>query len=262
MLYQRVLSAAVGIPVLLAAVWRGGWLLFAATVLLMLLSLYEFNRLFIVMGTKTSFFIMAAGMLVLSAGALWGGAGAYGLAVVPVVMLMLISGVLSYPGVTPAAVAVRLTGTLYVSLLIYFYLIRTLDGGQLWILTLLAAIWAGDTVAYFTGKKLGKRKLAPDLSPGKTVEGAVCGLAGCILGAFAVYFLFPALPSGQVLAVGAVAGVFGIIGDLFESSLKRQGGIKDSGTVIPGHGGVLDRFDSLIFAAPAVYYLLSFWSIG
>lgn len=262
MLYQRILSAAVGIPVLLAAVWRGGWLLFAATVLIMLLSLYEFNRLFLLTETKTSFFIMAAGMLILSAGALWGGAGFYGLAVVPVVMIIFISGVLSYPGVTPAGVAVRLTGTLYISLFIYFYLIRTLDGGQLWILILLASIWAGDTLAYFTGKKLGKRKLAPELSPGKTVEGAVGGLAGGILGAFGVNFLFPSLPLGQVLAVSAVAGVFGIIGDLFESSLKRQGGIKDSGNIIPGHGGVLDRFDSLIFAAPAVYYLLAFWPIG
>jgi len=229
-------------------------------VLIMLFSLYEFNKLTVGVANKTSFFIMAAGILVLSAGAQWGGAGAYGLAVVPVVMIILISGLLAYPGVTPVDVAVRLTGTLYVSLFIYFYLIRTMEGGQLWILTLLAAIWAGDTLAYFTGKKFGKKKLAPDISPGKTVEGAVGGLAGGILGAFLVYFIFPSLPSGQVLAVGTVAGVFGIIGDLFESSLKRQGGIKDSGKIIPGHGGVLDRFDSLIFAAPAVYYLLFFCS--
>jgi phosphatidate cytidylyltransferase len=226
----------------------------------MLFSIYELNRLFMKMECKSSFLIMAAGILTLAGSALLGGPGGYGLAVVPVVLLILAGGVTGYPGVTPAGTALRLTGTFYVSLLVYFYLIRTLDGGQLWILALLAAIWGGDTLAYFTGKMVGKRKLAPGISPGKTVEGAVGGLAGSVLGAYLVFLLFPSLPLPQVLAAGLLAGVFGILGDLFESSLKRQGGIKDSGAVIPGHGGVLDRFDSMIFAAPVVYYMLTLWA--
>lgn len=259
MLYHRVLSAAVGIPVLLAAVWRGGWLLFALTALIMFFALYELNRLFVKMEFKSSFLLMSAGLLALSCGALLGGAGGYGLTVIPVILLILVSGLTGYPGVTPGDTAIRLTGILYISLLIYFYFIRTLDGGQFWILTLLAAIWGSDTLAYFTGKKIGKRKLAPGISPGKTVEGALGGLAGSVLGAFLVLAVFPSLPPAQVLVAGLLAGVFGILGDLFESSLKRQGGLKDSGAIIPGHGGVLDRFDSMVFAAPAVYYMLILW---
>ncbi len=262
MLYQRVLSAVAGIPVFLLAVWYGGWAHFALTVLIMILALFELNKIFVRMDLRPPLAAMTAGVLILSASAYRGGAETLGLAVTPVVMLLLLSGVIRYPAVMPGDVASGLAGTLYIGLLVYFYLIRTLDGGLAWVLTMLAGTWVGDTAAYFVGKKMGRHKLAPRLSPGKTVEGALGGLAGSVLGTSLVYLLYPADSLSVVAALGLLVGAAGLLGDLFESSLKRSAGIKDTGGMIPGHGGILDRFDSMLFAAPAAYYFITLFVAG
>jgi phosphatidate cytidylyltransferase len=98
--------------------------------------------------------------------------------------------------------------------------------------------------------------MAPTLSPGKTVEGAVCGVLGSILAALLVIFFSSHLPLLPVLLLGALVGIAGQVGDLVESALKRQAGIKDAGRLIPGHGGILDRFDSMLFTAPLVYHFV------
>jgi phosphatidate cytidylyltransferase len=130
--------------------------------------------------------------------------------------------------------------------------------GLHWFLTLLAVIWMGDTAALAAGKMFGKTRFAPVLSPKKTVEGAVAGLFGGILVAYAMQnFLFTELPLHHVLISSALVGIFGQLGDLAESMLKRAAEVKDSSQIIPGHGGVLDRMDSLLFAFPVMYlYLL------
>ena len=126
------------------------------------------------------------------------------------------------------------------------------------LLLTLFSVWATDSFAYFTGKAVGKHKLAPKLSPGKTVEGTAGGLAASlIVGALFGWLFFR--NAGLGLAIGAIAGVFGQIGDLFESALKRELGIKDLGGILPGHGGVVDRFDSLLFVAPLCVLLLRYW---
>jgi phosphatidate cytidylyltransferase len=113
--------------------------------------------------------------------------------------------------------------------------------------------WANDTLAYFAGRFLGKRPLAPRISPKKTWEGFWGGAAGSIAGAVAVKLLFlPAVSIPAVVVVGAGAAVLGPLGDLSESMLKRAAGVKDSGRVIPGHGGLLDRIDAVLFVAPWV----------
>ena len=112
-----------------------------------------------------------------------------------------------------------------------------------------------DTFAFFFGHALGRRRLAPALSPGKTVEGAIGGLLGGVVGAFAVRALgLPGLPALDTLALGALVAALGIVGDLDESLLKRWAGVKDSGVLFPGHGGMLDRLDGLLFGAPVLYY--------
>jgi len=130
-----------------------------------------------------------------------------------------------------------------------------LDAGAALILQVTFCVWASDSFALFVGRACGRRKLAPLLSPHKTVEGAVGGLVvGLLVGA-----LFGGLLLGSAgigLLIGAIAGMFGQVGDLFESALKREAGIKDFGGILPGHGGVLDRFDSLLFVAPLVALLL------
>lgn len=125
-----------------------------------------------------------------------------------------------------------------------------------WRVTLLLAIIMGsDVMAFFVGHAFGRHRLAPALSPGKTVEGAGGGLLGGIVGALVVRALgLPALPLSHALALGALVAALGIAGDLDESLLKRWAGVKDSGRLFPGHGGMLDRIDSLLLGAPVLYY--------
>ncbi len=117
-------------------------------------------------------------------------------------------------------------------------------------------VWASDSFAFFAGRAFGRRKLAPDLSPGKTWEGAACGLTSALLfgTAFGQLFLHNPMLGAEI---GAVAGVFGPIGDLFESALKREAGVKDFGGIMPGHGGILDRFDSLLIVAPLACFVFN-----
>lgn len=132
------------------------------------------------------------------------------------------------------------------------------EDGAWRVVLLLASVMAADTSAFFVGHALGRRPLAPGISPGKTVEGALGGLFGGALGALAVRHLgMPSLPSFDAAALGVTVAALGVCGDLIESRLKRWGGAKDSGSVFPGHGGVLDRLDSLLLSGPALYYY--FW---
>ena len=155
-------------------------------------------------------------------------------------------------------IGLRVFGFLYAGLLFsHFVLIRELTGGQWWILFTFVVVWANDTFAYYGGRRFGRRKLAPMISPGKTVEGAVCGLIGGSVGAILyVWFFNMAIGLPAAIGIALAAGVAGILGDLAESILKRDAGVKDSGSLIPGHGGLLDRVDSLLFAVPVVYYYL------
>ena len=128
-----------------------------------------------------------------------------------------------------------------------------------WLMIALLVSWAGDTAAMYVGKALGRNKLAPRISPGKTVEGAVASVVGGTVGAVVyAHYLLPAEPLVLVAAIGAVANIAGQLGDLAESTFKRGAGVKDSGTTLPGHGGWLDRIDSSLFSVPAVYALLKF----
>lgn len=127
------------------------------------------------------------------------------------------------------------------------------DAGWQWVVLLFVVTWANDTFAYFTGRFLGRRPLAPRISPKKTWEGFWGGAAGSVGGALAVKFLFlPGLSVQAAVVLGTGAAVLGPIGDLSESMLKRAAGVKDSGKIIPGHGGLLDRIDAVLFVAPWV----------
>jgi phosphatidate cytidylyltransferase len=131
--------------------------------------------------------------------------------------------------------------------------------GAAWVLSVVLATWIGDSAAYLVGRAVGTRKLAPRLSPGKTVEGALGGLAGSTLVGAVTFPIFGLGPWWAGAAITAIVGAVGQMGDLSESLLKRQSGIKDSGSLIPGHGGMLDRIDALLFAFPTAFVLASFW---
>ena len=152
--------------------------------------------------------------------------------------------------------AVTAMGALYVGLLMSaVVLLATVDGwGGSGLLTLFAVVWLGDSAAYFGGKSLGRHKLHARVSPKKTMEGSIFGLLGSVGGAFLIHALFSTpLSPLQLVLVGVLGGVAEQAGDLCESVLKRSVGVKDSGNILPGHGGMLDRIDGLLFAAPIVY---------
>ncbi|MGF1642979.1 MAG: phosphatidate cytidylyltransferase [Thiotrichales bacterium] len=133
----------------------------------------------------------------------------------------------------------------------------------LWLLYVLVLVAIADSFAYFTGKLFGRRKLAPHISPGKTREGVIGGLLGVLLFAIVVAYVvgLPFAQSVYFVLLSALVGVISVEGDLFESLLKREAGVKDSGVILPGHGGILDRFDSHIAAAP-VFFLGLHWILG
>jgi phosphatidate cytidylyltransferase len=159
------------------------------------------------------------------------------------------------------ALMAELLGVFYFALFLYPAIPVRYDFGNKiglqWTLILLMVIWTGDTAALVVGKTLGKSPFAPVLSPKKTNEGAVAGLlAGIGIAAVMQHFLFSDLPVRHVVVVSLLLGIFGQLGDLAESMLKRAAEIKDSSHLIPGHGGVLDRMDSLLFAFPVLYFYL------
>jgi phosphatidate cytidylyltransferase len=150
----------------------------------------------------------------------------------------------------------QVQGIIYIPLLLLFLvLIRNGADGMLWLALVLCVIFAGDTSAYYFGTYLGRHKLAPAVSPGKTIEGAVGGLvANIVVGAAFKALFLPDLPWVLSIVFFLVVGITGQAGDLFESALKRTSNIKDSGGLLPGHGGFLDRIDALLFAAPVAYF--------
>jgi phosphatidate cytidylyltransferase len=147
-------------------------------------------------------------------------------------------------------------GIFYVAgLLVALPLLHRQPHGALWVTVAIAVTWACDTGAYFAGRAFGKHKLAPAISPAKTVEGGVGGLLAALAFLFAAKFtFFPALTILDCVLVGLAAGVLDPIGDLTESLLKRSAGVKDSGHLIPGHGGMLDRIDAVLFVGAYVYF--------
>lgn len=138
----------------------------------------------------------------------------------------------------------------------FLFLVRDFD--HKWLLFLFFIVWASDTFAYFTGMAFGKKKLIPEVSPGKTVEGLLGGIIGALIIALIMNYLIFKINVFIILLIAVSVIIAGIIGDLTESMLKRSASVKDSGRLIPGHGGVLDRFDSVLFAAPVLYFYLYF----
>ncbi len=147
--------------------------------------------------------------------------------------------------------------------LAHLVLIMAKPAGNSWLLLLTAITIASDSCAYYTGKHLGRTKLCPAISPNKTVEGLAGGISGGILAAILMCLaLFPEMNPFKTAFTAAVLVLFGVIGDLTESVVKRATKVKDSGTILPGHGGLLDRGDSLLMAAPLFYYLIHFGFLG
>lgn len=257
MLVKRILSALVGIPLLIFIVFKGGIYLLLAVFLLMLLGLLEFRKII-----KKSH---GKALTIL----LWLGAFLFPLAflinyqfIIALLFFYLLFSyfcyLIYYPKYSPLDLSFTLLGVIYVCWgFFHLILLRELDTGFWLVMYVFIMVWSTDSGAYFTGIYLGKHKLAPLISPKKTWEGFWGGLITSVITAYIFTISLPASvnPGKILLYISPAVSIAGQLGDLFESSLKRFAQIKDSGKIIPGHGGILDRFDSALWAAPVTYYL-------
>lgn len=178
-------------------------------------------------------------------------------------IVLLACYVLTYPKYDAPEIMMAFFGLFYVAVMIsYMYRIRVMRNGEYLVWLVFISSWGCDTCAYCTGVLFGRHKMAPVLSPKKSVEGAVGGVVGAgLIGVifasiFRQYLTIFRNPLLSLFIIGAVGGLISMVGDLAASAIKRHYGIKDYGTLIPGHGGILDRFDSVIITAPLVYYLI------
>jgi phosphatidate cytidylyltransferase len=252
---RRVVSAAIFIPAFLWLLYRGPAPLFTAFVLLLAgRAQWEFTRMFQRDGAGV---FPRVGLLAgLAVTASFGVAGVAPVVLTAVVVMLLAAplAVAGAPDVRPTALT--LLGVCYVNWLLGYALwLREFPQGAEWIVFLLAVTWTGETAAYLVGSRLGRVKLAPVISPAKTIEGALAQLAISVaVGALVSWWLFAGQPWWRGLVGGLLLGVVGQVGDLAESVLKRSAHTKDTGGLIPGHGGLLDRLDSLLFNTPALFY--------
>ncbi|MHB8172282.1 MAG: phosphatidate cytidylyltransferase [Thermincolia bacterium] len=257
MLRYRIISAMVGIPIIMAFLWYGQWPLLLMVAVLIIAGQLELSNIFKAININISKGISIFGslFLLLALYFQW----ELGQIIAVLVILIILRMVIGYPEFTPAGAAGTLLGIFYVGwMFAHLYLIRQLPQGQgfHFLLLVIVANWSTDTLAYFTGRALGKHKLAPVISPKKTVEGAIGGVLGGIIATVVFYLVSPQAELIHYVVMGVGIGVLGQLGDLAESVLKRQAGVKDSGNLIPGHGGVLDRFDSILLTAPLAYYYI------
>ncbi len=274
---KRLLTAAVLIPIVVLLVWWGPAALIAALVaLVLLLALWEFFRL----GEQVGLRAYRRWTALCAVGVIYAQWAAGRVEMHPLGLGLEIlrnvgSGVVSLEGVfvifvfgaagislvgrraiadVLPAIAVSAAGLLFVALP-FSYLVRLDEAeraGRQWVLFLLVLVWVGDMLAYFVGRSLGRVPMAPALSPKKTWEGAAGNLAGSLL-VGVVFARWMELDMAPILLVAGLANIAGQGGDLLESAYKRGAGVKDSGVLLPGHGGMLDRIDSLIFATPVVW---------
>lgn len=260
-LVRRLLSTLILLPLFVWMVAIGPvWLFGAIMVLAGALGQWEFTGMFERAGVRTFRLLgLVGGTLVTASFAL---PVSERLAFTAVLLAILAVGLLRSPAGRPAwePVAVTLLGVGYVNWLLgYTFWLRDLEAGREWILLLVGVTWLGETAAYLVGSSVGRHQLAPTLSPRKTVEGALAQLVMSVLAALgARATFFPALSLESALAVGLLLGVVGQAGDLIESAIKRSVGTKDTGQLIPGHGGMLDRMDSLLVNTPVLFYYATY----
>lgn len=264
----RVTVAAVGIPLLLLLANLGNLPFVGLVCLAAFLGMLEFSKIASGNQTKIPGIFLGVSLVVilfLAYYQLW--------VALPFVFLVTFFALATALLKLPVEEAVKrlafsLLAAVYLSLFVFWILIRELPrfssgdyaSGGYWMISLFLVIWSCDTAAYFGGKWMGKHKLAPSLSPSKTQEGSLFGILGALIAAGLIHFvLINSLRLFDLLVVALLVGTFGQLGDLFESLLKRSARLKDTSTIIPGHGGVLDRFDSLLFVAPWVYLYLKWF---
>ncbi|MBS1517874.1 MAG: phosphatidate cytidylyltransferase [Bacteroidetes bacterium] len=258
-LAKRVTAAVFGVPALLFISYQGGYFLLCLTLVLNSLALWEFFSMLekkdihpmkIITVILSDLFILYSVMNPQSTHRL--------LLLILFTLITASAEIFRGSAKSPLNPAAAMFGVLYITM--PFLILNELQpvSGKLVIVFLFIQIWTCDTAAYFAGRKFGKHKLS-GISPNKTVEGSAAGFIFTVIISVTLHFIFPEyLNIKDALITGILTGIFSQTGDLFESMIKRFCGVKDSSSVIPGHGGILDRFDSLVFVTPIIYLYFTF----
>jgi len=257
MLTTRILTAAVGIPLVALVIWAGGWWLAGVVAAAAGIAVLELQA---ARGTLRTPMVALAGALAVALpvaaklGGPWPDRTLTAVALAPAALLALRRDPRKEVEDWLWAVAT----VVYVGWLASrFVLLREWGDGREWVLLAVLTVWITDTGAYFVGKNLGRRKMAPAVSPNKTWEGAAGGQLAGLAAVVGLHYAFDlGLDWYHVAALGLLLPVAAQAGDLAESAIKRALGIKDASTIVPGHGGIADRLDSLLFAIPSLYYYL------
>lgn len=256
--WSRTAVSAIGLPLVLGVAWAGGWWLLALTAVAGVIALHEFYAL--VHPMRPVVLAGYAGLVLTLLAANRGGIGwmaAGFLATLPIAFVL--KGFADTRAPVAVSVATTLLGAAWVGFgLAHVLLLRGIvEHGRLAVFTVLIAVFASDTAAYLAGRLVGRRRMAPTISPGKTWEGFIFGSAAAIFAAWVCLYKTGFMDGGRSLLLGVVIAVIGPVGDLFESALKREMNVKDTGRLLAGHGGILDRIDSLLFASVASYYVIA-----
>lgn len=267
MFKQRLMSGIVLVVILAGVLYFGGMPTFLATAIVSLIGYYELLKVFGV--EKSAIGVAGYSVTIIYYMLLMVELNQF---IIPLSLALMIAllaiYVFTFPKYHFSQIAAGFFGFFYVTMMLsYVYQIRSLKGGGVFVVLLFLSSWGNDTLAYCTGMLFGKHKMSPKLSPKKSVEGAVGGVVGAGLLGFLYSLLAKNLIAteynlGLVFTLICMVGaLISIIGDLGASAIKRNYDIKDYGTLIPGHGGILDRFDSVIFVAPIIYYFI-IYTIG
>lgn len=267
----RVLTALALLPLLWLSIKRApAWTFFALVGLVMLIAAWECYALLEAKGSRPLRALGLAGCLAVGAAFAYGGARVTPMLPLALVTIAAIGGAM-WKRDDPAGMLETASSTLFPVLFVgltlgYAIALRALPGEDATDLLLLLAlcVMAGDTAAFYFGSKFGRHPMSPVVSPKKSWEGAAAGVCASIAGAIVAHFWFyRRLPIRHAVALGVLLAAAGILGDLAESMVKRAAGAKDSSALLPGHGGLLDRTDSLLFASPLLYYYsLRFLGVG
>ncbi len=264
MFSQRIIVAIILIPLTIGAVYAGSWIYLALILALLGTAAWEYWHMFQKGGLCPSRFIVIGGVLLLAAGRAWLGFAFSDLILSGIILVAMLVHTLAYERGTDcsaASFAVTLSGVLYLGWIgAYLFSLRNLPDGIWWTLTVVPAAAFADSGGYIFGKTLGKHRFSPRVSPKKTWEGYVGGILFSMLCTTLLAALWhiraPAITPLSGLIIGAIVSVLSPIGDLGESMLKRQFGLKDSSNLLPGHGGIFDRIDSWLWAGVIGYYLV------
>jgi phosphatidate cytidylyltransferase len=260
---KRVLTAAILIPLVLVILLRGSFLLLiAVTALVAGLAAWEYLAIADAHGAKTPRLLTLACIAALFAAAYWNPSALLPVIALSALVLLVVCSFRSPLKQVLPDTAFSAFAVLYCGLtLLTVPLLREQPDGPSQLVFLLCAVWMGDIVALYVGRNLGRRKLAPNLSPNKTWEGSAGSIGGSLIITVALFFfsretgmLHFAGSLTQWLILAVVVNIAAQLGDLVESAIKRGAGVKDSGSLLPGHGGILDRIDALLLAAPALWY--------